>query len=72
MLPESTEVLIVGAGPAGLASAISLHKSGVRNITIVDAQEIGQNSSRAIVIHAQTIEVLRSPSNRRNRPILIK
>lgn len=58
MLPKSTKVLIVGAGPAGLASAISLLKSGVKNITIVDAHESGKNTSRAIVVHAQTLEVL--------------
>ncbi|KDR69581.1 hypothetical protein GALMADRAFT_104035 [Galerina marginata CBS 339.88] len=58
MLPESTEVLIVGAGPAGLTSAISLLKRGIKNITIVDAQERGQNTSRAIVIHARTVEEL--------------
>ncbi|KAF8148437.1 hypothetical protein B0H34DRAFT_802969 [Crassisporium funariophilum] len=58
MLPESTEVLIVGAGPAGLAAAISLYKSGVTDITIVDALPTGQNISRAVVIHAQTTEKL--------------
>jgi len=60
MLPESTQVLIVGAGPAGLASAISLYKNGVRDITIVDALAAGQNISRAVVIHAHTLEELHS------------
>lgn len=57
MLPESTEVLIVGAGPAGLTSAISLALNGCKNITIIDAQEAGINCSRAIMIHAKTVEV---------------
>lgn len=57
MLPQTTNVLIVGAGPAGLACAVSLLVNGVKDITIVDAQPAGANSSRAIVIHARTIEV---------------
>ncbi|KAJ3485003.1 hypothetical protein NLI96_g5265 [Meripilus lineatus] len=60
MLPKSTNVLIVGAGPAGLACAVSLLVNGVKDITIVDAQPAGVNSSRAIVIHARTIEELES------------
>ncbi|CAL1715628.1 unnamed protein product [Somion occarium] len=60
MLPESTPILIVGAGPTGLACAISLVTNGVRpqDITIVDAQAQGLNWSRALVIHAKTLEEL--------------
>jgi len=60
MLPESSEVLIVGAGPAGLACAVSLVQNGCKaeDITIVDAQAAGLNMSRAIVIHAKTVEEL--------------
>jgi hypothetical protein len=36
-LPSSTTVLVVGAGPAGIACALSLWSSGVRDIVIVDA-----------------------------------
>lgn len=59
MLPPSTDVLIVGAGPAGLTCAITLITKGWKpeNITIIDAQAEGVNLSRAIVIHAQTLEV---------------
>ncbi|CAL1701533.1 unnamed protein product [Somion occarium] len=62
MLPESTTVLIVGAGPAGLCCAVSLLAHGVKpaDITVVDAQPAGLNLSRAIVIHAQTLEDLAS------------
>src|SRR5262245_3728913 len=51
------DVLIVGAGPAGLALATTLQRSGVSAL-IVDKLESGQNTSRAAVIHAHTLEVL--------------
>ncbi|KAI9457303.1 FAD/NAD-P-binding domain-containing protein [Russula earlei] len=62
-LPSSTRVLVVGAGPAGMACAISLWDSGVKDVVIVDADEqaLGvSNASRAIVIHAATLEALDS------------
>ncbi|KAF9053795.1 FAD/NAD(P)-binding domain-containing protein [Hymenopellis radicata] len=58
MLPQKTQVLIVGAGPAGLACAIALVKQGVQDIVVVDAILKGENSSRAIAIHAATLEAL--------------
>jgi 2-polyprenyl-6-methoxyphenol hydroxylase-like FAD-dependent oxidoreductase len=57
MLPNHTEVLIVGAGPVGLTLAISLVQRG-REVTIVDAQEEAEHTSRAAVVHARTLEVL--------------
>jgi 2-polyprenyl-6-methoxyphenol hydroxylase-like FAD-dependent oxidoreductase len=51
------DVLIVGAGPAGLALATTLQRAGVSAL-IVDKLESGQNTSRAAVIHAHTLEVL--------------
>ncbi|KIY72216.1 FAD/NAD(P)-binding domain-containing protein [Cylindrobasidium torrendii FP15055 ss-10] len=60
-LPESTSVLIVGAGPIGLTMALALQKHGVQDIVIVDAQEERENygwSSRASMIHAATLEAL--------------
>lgn len=56
-LPQSTTVLIVGAGPAGVVTALSLAHHGVRDITIVDSALQGDSSTRAPVIHAATIEV---------------
>lgn len=53
----NTEVLIVGAGPAGLTLAASLAARGVDAI-LLDRQEQGANTSRAAVIHARTLEVL--------------
>lgn len=60
MLPEATSFLIIGAGPTGLAAAIALIKQGIRDIIVVDAQLQGQSSSRAVVVHAATLEALES------------
>ncbi len=57
MLPSRTEILIVGAGPTGLALAASLQRDGVDHL-LVDALEGPHNASRAAVIHAHTLEML--------------
>lgn len=59
LLPEETQVLVVGAGPTGLAATISLICNGIdpSKLTIVDALEKGANTSRALAIHAATLEV---------------
>jgi 2-polyprenyl-6-methoxyphenol hydroxylase-like FAD-dependent oxidoreductase len=56
-LPGRTEVLVVGAGPVGLAVATSLAGHG-HDVTVVDRQETGANTSRAAVVHARTLEML--------------
>jgi 2-polyprenyl-6-methoxyphenol hydroxylase-like FAD-dependent oxidoreductase len=58
MKQETTDVLIVGAGPTGLSLSIALHQRGVAHV-LIDRLEQGQNTSRAGVIHAQTLESLR-------------
>ncbi|MET9243967.1 FAD-dependent monooxygenase [Nonomuraea sp. NPDC003709] len=58
-LPAGTDVLIVGAGPAGLALATSLARQGV-DAVLVDKAASGANTSRAAVVHARTLEVLRA------------
>ncbi|MEV4147516.1 FAD-dependent monooxygenase [Amycolatopsis sp. NPDC049691] len=56
-LPARTDVLIAGAGPAGLATAIVLAEAGV-DFVLLDRQAEGANTSRACVVHARTLEVL--------------
>jgi 2-polyprenyl-6-methoxyphenol hydroxylase-like FAD-dependent oxidoreductase len=56
-LPDRTEVLVVGAGPVGLAVAASLAGHG-HDVTVVDRQVTGANTSRAAVVHARTLEML--------------
>src|SRR5690348_3421193 len=56
-LADRTEVLVVGAGPAGLAVAASLAGHG-HDVTVVDRQAAGAHTSRAAVVHARTLEML--------------
>ena len=56
-LPTSTNVLIVGAGPTGLALAVALQQAGV-DYLLIDKLDRGHKLSRAIVIHAHALEVM--------------
>lgn len=56
-LPARTEVLVVGAGPVGLAVAASLAGNG-HDVTVVDRQAAMAHTSRAAVVHARTLEML--------------
>jgi 2-polyprenyl-6-methoxyphenol hydroxylase-like FAD-dependent oxidoreductase len=56
-IPDRTEVLVVGAGPVGLAVAVSLVQHG-REVTVIDRQAAGANTSRASVVHPRTLELL--------------
>ena len=56
-LPDQTGVLVVGAGPVGLAVAASLAGHG-HDFVVVDRQAAGATTSRAAVVHARTLEML--------------
>lgn len=53
----NTEVLVVGAGPAGLTTACALLQHGV-SVRVVDRAEGPAISSRANILHARGVEVL--------------
>jgi 2-polyprenyl-6-methoxyphenol hydroxylase-like FAD-dependent oxidoreductase len=57
MTPQQAEVVVVGAGPVGLAVAAGLRLHG-HDVVVVDKQAEGANTSRACVIHPRTLEVL--------------
>ncbi len=54
---STTDVLIIGAGPTGLALATTLAHRGIP-VIVVDRQSAGDNTSRAAVVHARTLEEL--------------
>jgi 2-polyprenyl-6-methoxyphenol hydroxylase-like FAD-dependent oxidoreductase len=56
-IPNHAEVLVVGAGPVGLAVAASLAGHG-HDVAVVERQAAGANTSRAAVVHARTLEML--------------
>ena len=56
-IKAENQILIVGAGPSGLALAGELKRRGV-DAMIIDQQPAGANTSRACVVHARTMEVL--------------
>ncbi len=56
-LPATTDILIAGAGPAGLALAAELRRLNI-DAVLIDNQAEGANTSRAAVVHARTLEVL--------------
>ena len=56
-MKTKTDVLIVGAGPTGLALATALQQAGIDHL-LIDRLEAGLNLSRAGVIHAHTLEML--------------
>jgi len=56
MASESLPVLVVGAGPTGLAAALALTQSGIP-LHLIDRLPEPTSQSRAAVIHARTIEL---------------
>jgi len=56
-MSSQADVLVVGAGPVGLAAALGLVLEGI-NVRIIDKLPIPTNQSRAAIVHARTIEHL--------------
>jgi 2-polyprenyl-6-methoxyphenol hydroxylase-like FAD-dependent oxidoreductase len=56
MLPLSTDVLIVGAGPTGLMLANQLGRRGIR-AAIIDRHSGPAQQTRAMAVHARTLEI---------------
>ncbi|WP_201777106.1 FAD-dependent monooxygenase [Streptacidiphilus neutrinimicus] len=52
------DVLVVGAGPTGLALALSAHHHGA-GVRVVERRPQAFRPSRALITHARTLEVLR-------------
>src|SRR5215471_2758927 len=57
MREDKTEVLIVGAGPVGLLTAVILADSGI-NVRIIDREERTATRSYACALHPRTLELL--------------
>jgi 2-polyprenyl-6-methoxyphenol hydroxylase-like FAD-dependent oxidoreductase len=57
MPPQNVDVVVVGAGPSGLALACTLRQGGADVLVLEQAAE-GAGTSRAAVVHARTLEVL--------------
>jgi 2-polyprenyl-6-methoxyphenol hydroxylase-like FAD-dependent oxidoreductase len=55
-VPNEVEALVVGAGPVGLAAAVTLSQLG-RQVAIVDSSVTTRTDSRAGVVHSRTLEV---------------
>ncbi len=56
-MSDTTDVLIVGAGPTGLIMAIQLARQGIR-FRIVDKEPERSDKSRALAVHARSLEIL--------------
>ncbi len=59
MEPTDCEVVIVGAGPTGLMSAVLLARSGVR-VRVFDKNPGQAHESRALAVQARTLELFLS------------
>lgn len=57
-MADGLDVLVVGAGPVGLAGALELSRLG-RSVRIVDSNEGATGLSKAVAVNAKTLELLR-------------
>ena len=53
-----TDILVAGAGPAGLTLALQAHDHGAA-VRIIDRRPEAARPSRALILHSRTLEVLR-------------
>jgi 2-polyprenyl-6-methoxyphenol hydroxylase-like FAD-dependent oxidoreductase len=53
---ESTDVVVVGAGPTGLTAALRLHQLGIACV-VLDAAPGPSETSKAALVHASTVEL---------------
>ena len=56
-LPRHTDVLIVGAGPAGLTLAVTLAQLGIDHV-IIDSKAAAAPGSKAAAVQPRTLEYL--------------
>ena len=54
--PDSTDVLVVGAGPVGLVAGCELARRGVR-VRVIDTLAQPTEQSRAIAVHARSLDM---------------
>jgi 2-polyprenyl-6-methoxyphenol hydroxylase-like FAD-dependent oxidoreductase len=57
-MKDPASLLVVGAGPAGLALALQAHDHGA-DVRIIDRRPEAFRPSRALILHTRTLEVLR-------------
>ena len=57
-MTRPAEILVVGAGPTGLALALQAHDHGA-SVRIVERRPEAFRPSRALILHPRTLEVLR-------------
>src|SRR5262249_61663380 len=55
---EPADVLVAGAGPAGLTLALQAHDHGAV-VRVIDRRPEAARPSRALILHSRTLEVLR-------------
>ena len=55
---RAADILVVGAGPAGLALALQAHDHGAV-VRVIDQRPEAARPSRALIVHSRTLEVLR-------------
>lgn len=57
--PETNEqaIIIIGAGPAGLTAALELQATGIRNLTVIEADAQVGGISRTVQHHGNRIDI---------------